>query len=166
MTYWGTTIEGLEAAAEKETKGKKVLPGRVEFSNNPEKDYRTLDTIYEKIHTDTFTSLENLRKKAEKIILPNKESFSCECIRKGEHKFNSVNAKEEVGKVLQKNGYTYDPKQPQQTLILDIVDNHFTIGKLIEKRPQKKTLQDTTPQSNNPTFTRSMRHQVTQHTTK
>lgn len=139
MSFIGTTIEGLEEAAEKETIGKTIAPGRVEFESC-DKEYLTLDKIYEYTEKYTFTSLADLLKQIKKTDIVIKDACTLLCTRRGEHKFNSITAKEGVRDILKEKGIDYNPKEPQTTLVIDIIENICLLGILIKKKPGKTRL--------------------------
>tara|TARA_Y100000310_G_C20625984_1_gene785905 strand:+ start:629 stop:1624 length:996 start_codon:yes stop_codon:yes gene_type:complete len=156
MKYVGKTIEGLEDAAIKETSGKLLAPARVIFerkfqeNNVKEEKFLTLELIYQFIEEQKFTSLENLISRIEKTKVlettmkktaGKKEAgitFSCLCIRKGNHNFNSIIVEQEIGKMLQKKGLKYSPKKPTSTIFIDIFQNTCIIGILQEKELSKR----------------------------
>ncbi|MEK6839855.1 MAG: THUMP domain-containing protein, partial [Nanoarchaeota archaeon] len=127
--YIAKTMSGMESIAAKEVKGKVILPQTVTFTKE-KKDVRTINMIYKLIDHITFTSLNDITKGAEKLAkeLEKKVKYEIRCYRKGEHPFKSVDVTTEIGTYLREKGITIDYKEPQKTMIIDIIDNNCLFG--------------------------------------
>ena len=130
MTYIGTTIQGLEKAAEKETNGKFYSNGKVAFEKLEKKDYYTLNTIYKLITSFKFKDLKEIISNTKKIKLDLKGTYKCLCKRSGKHSFNSMILEQEAGKVLGKSNpnLDYSRDEPQYIIIFDISEKDCNIG--------------------------------------
>ncbi|MEK6812579.1 MAG: THUMP domain-containing protein [Nanoarchaeota archaeon] len=132
-----TCLKGIEDITEKEVQGKKILPGRVEFSGTV-RDFRSVLGVYEVLHTCQFTSLEDIEREAQKFIFPLQGSIRVDCMREGEHPFNSVDVEKIVSTVLRKQGRIIDFKNAEQTLLVDVVEDYCFFGIPLQRRLQKR----------------------------
>lgn len=138
MTYIGTTINGLEKAAEIETSGKRLFEGRVSFSKLP-KNPLTLDTVYELKNSFEFSDLDDLLNKVKRTKLGIEGTYISMCIRDGEQDFNSITIEQEAGKAIRiENRIEYTRDSPKNTIVFDIVGNNCLIGLLIKKDLSKR----------------------------
>jgi len=137
MSYIGVCLNGLEEVSEKETKGKKIYSGRIEFKGKV-KEFRSLITIYKLSKKFNFKKAEDILNEFKKLKLKIKKKFKVECNREGDHNFKSVDIEKSIGIYLQKKSYTLDFKEPKTIIFVDIIDNFCLIGLLEKDNLQKR----------------------------
>jgi hypothetical protein len=139
MSFIAKTIKGIEDITAAEVKGKIILPQTIEYAKEV-KDPRTVTMIYELLDKITFSSIEDIAKKAEPVSKKLKKTIKYDIlpIREGTHAFKGVDVAKEVGRVFRDQGYTIDYKEPQQTIIIDIIDNNILFGLLLHKDLAKR----------------------------
>ena len=130
-------LRGIEDIAAQEVNGKKTLPGRVEFSGDVT-DFRSVNDVYEVLHSCTFNELDDIETEAEKLQLHFSGSVKVDCIREGEHNFNSVDVEKIVSTVLRKKGFAIDFKKADNTILVDVLDKHCIFGIPKKRRLQKR----------------------------
>ncbi len=137
MNYVAICLKGLEKIAEKETKGKTILPGRVQF-NGKVKDFKSINTVYKLIKKSEFSKKEDILNEFKKLKINIKKTFKVDCNREGNHEFKSVEIEKLIGVYLQKNNLELDFKNPDTTIFIDIYDNICLIGILEKDNLQKR----------------------------
>ncbi len=125
MKAIGRCLEGLEEFVVKDTNGKKVCRGRVEFDYK--ENVKSVEVIYEFLVKFKFKELEEIVKKI--LALKLEGTVKVECSRSGAHDFRSVDVEGAVGKKLE----NVDLKNPGTIIYVDIVDDLCIVGKLIAK---------------------------------
>jgi len=130
-------LPGLEDVAEKEVKGKKIAPGRVEF-DLPSNDFKSISTIYSLIKHFDFKNLDDLESELKNITFKIDESFKVICNRKGNHNFNSTDVNKIISISLIKKGYKLDFKSPKTIIYLDIIDSRCFVGYLEKENLSKR----------------------------
>ncbi len=130
-------LNGLEEVSEKETKGKKVYPGRIEFKGKV-KNFRSLTNVYKLYKKFNFKKREEILDEFKKLKFKIKKKFKVECNREGKHDFKSVDIEKLIGVYLQKKSYTLDFKEPKTIIFIDIIDNLCFIGLLEKSNLQKR----------------------------
>ncbi len=142
MSYISICLKGLEKVAEKETKGKQILPGRVEFKVLPKKsktkEFKSINKIYKLLIRFEFKDKEDILKEFKKLKIKIKKKFRVDCDREGEHDFKSVEIEKLIGVYLQKDSYELDFKTPQTIVFIDIIDKNCLVGLLLKEDLQKR----------------------------
>ncbi|MBI2671357.1 hypothetical protein HYX16_00315 [Candidatus Woesearchaeota archaeon] len=137
MSYIAVCLKGLEEVAENETKGKKIIDGRIKFSQKP-KNFKSISTIYSLKKQFKFKKQEDILKEFKKLKLKVKKSFKVNCNREGKHKFKSVDVEKLIGIYLQKQNHKLDFKNPGTVIYVDIINNECLIGLLEKDSLQKR----------------------------
>jgi 23S rRNA G2445 N2-methylase RlmL len=117
------TLPGLEKITEKETKGKKYIDTKVIY--NKKLKLKSALYWYTLIKKFKFKKEKEIYSKIKKIKV--EEPIKIECMRKGEHNFNSQDIRHNLSK-----RFKTDYKAPRGTLVVDIKDNNCFIGKELE----------------------------------
>lgn len=145
--YIGVTITGVEDIAvlelkELNAKAEQVAPGRVKFSVKDIKEIdnfnKSLIRIYELLGEGECDSVEDIVKVANQIKYSFEGNFKAKCTRKGEHDFQSKEVEQFVGEAIYEKGFEVDLKNPKNLILIDIIDNKFFIGLLINKKDYHK----------------------------
>ncbi len=139
MKYVAVTLKGAEDLASAEIKSllkadsKKVADARLLFSARSLGNFspRLTSRIYSYIGHFYFSSLNDLIKKSFKFKFSFKGSFVVRCSREGQHNFDSREIERGVGEVIYNKGFRVDLKNPDNTIIVDIIDNKCFIGVLV-----------------------------------
>lgn len=151
MNYIGICLKGLEEIAIKETKGKFVYSGRIQFTCL--KDFKSLITIYKLSKKFNFKKREDILEEFKKLKIKIKKNFKVECRREGNHDFKSVDVEKLLGIYLQKNGFVLNFKEPETIIFVDIIDNFCLIGLLGKDNLQKRDYRvKLNPETLNPTL--------------
>jgi len=120
-----TTYKGLEKIAEKETKGKEIVPTKIEYSKN--KELKSALSSYELVKRFKFKDEQEIYEQVKKIKFKFKEPCKCDCLRLGKHNFSSQDIRDNVHRTLAKN-YKINFKEPKTIVFIDILDNYCFIG--------------------------------------
>ena len=137
MTYIAVCLNGIEEVTEKEIKGKKIFPGRVEF-NGKIKEFRSVNKIYKLLKRFQFKEKEDILKEFKKLKIKIKKRFKIDCDREGKHDFKSVDVEKLIGVYLQKKSFELDFKEPETIIFIDILYNDCLIGLLVKDELQKR----------------------------
>jgi len=137
MPYIAVCLKGLEEVAENEVKGKKIIEGRIKFSQKP-KNFKSISAIYSLKKQFKFKKPEDILKEFKKLKIKIKKSFKVNCNREGKHKFKSVDVEKLIGIYLQKQNHKLDFKDPDTVIYVDIVNNECLIGLLEKENLQKR----------------------------
>lgn len=137
MDFIAICLRGLEEIAGSESKGKKILPGRVKFKGKV-KDLRSVNTIYKFFKQFKFKNQEDILKEFQKLKFKIKKKFKVDCNREGNHNFKSVEIEKLIGIYLQKKNYVLDFKEPETVIFVDIVDDNCIFGLLEKENLQKR----------------------------
>src|SRR3989344_4928701 len=137
MPYIAVCLKGLEEVAENEVKGKKIIEGRIKFSQKP-KNFKSISAIYSLKKQFKFKKPEDILKELKKLKIKIKKSFKVNCNREGKHKFKSVDVEKLIGIYLQKQNHKLDFKDPDTVIYVDIVNNECLIGLLEKENLQKR----------------------------
>ena len=158
MDYVAICLKGLEEIAEKETKGKKILPGRILFkkilgkiSSKNEKslkgktkakknsiNFGSVNIVYKLIKRFEFKEQEEILEQFKKLKIKVKKKFRVDCHRDGTHSFKSVEIEKLIGVYLQKKNLELDFKEPETVIFVDIYENNCLIGLLEKDELQKR----------------------------
>ncbi len=130
MKYLATTVHGLEDLAAQELRGKAATRGRVLFSRL-RKSYMLVHRVMTLVDDFTFASFEDLLAQLQLVSLSFHGSFKIWCERVGMHGFRSPDVGKAFGQALQQRGFTPDFKHPDNTVVVDIVDQRCFVGLLI-----------------------------------
>jgi 23S rRNA G2445 N2-methylase RlmL len=122
-----TTLIGLEKILEKNCKGKIIGPGRVLFTKN--KDLRSALIVYDYINHFKFKNEKDIYKNISKIKLKFQGAFKVDCLRQGEHSFNSQEIRQKVGEIIYNKGYEVDLNNPKNIFYVDIINDCCFFGK-------------------------------------
>ena len=137
MKYIAVCLKGLEEITEKETKGKKILESRIQFSAKP-KNFKSAIKVYKLLNQFKFKEKEEILNNFKTLKIKIKNRFKVECNRKGQHNFKSVDIEKLIGIHLQKQNYKLDFKTPETIILIDILDNNCLIGLLEKDNLQKR----------------------------
>ncbi|MFH1210952.1 MAG: THUMP domain-containing protein [archaeon] len=134
MKYVAVTMKGAEDLACKEVKSpcKRIYDGHMLFEAKDLKGFspRLVNRVYSYLGHFRFSSLQDLISKSSKLKFSLKGSFVVRCFRQGQHDFNSKIIEKDVGEVIYKKGFKVNLKNPDNTVIVDIVDDNCCIGLL------------------------------------
>ncbi|MDO8628170.1 MAG: THUMP domain-containing protein [Nanoarchaeota archaeon] len=122
-----TTYQGIEDLTAQEVKGKQLAPGRIQYEGT-QTTFHTVIHTYQLIKYFTFKTIEDIETEAKKHTYLFTKPVRVDCERHGNHKFNSVDVEKAFSAVLRAQGKTINYKQPEETLFIDIIDNHCFIG--------------------------------------
>lgn len=149
MRFVAVTMKGAEDLASAEIKSftkknpEKLYYGHIMFDAKDLKKFspRLINRVYSYIGHFQFSSLQDLVSKSSKLKFSFKGSFVVRCFRQGSHDFNSKVIEHDVGEVIYKKGFKVSLKTPDNTIIVDIIDDWCFIGVLLMndlcKRPYR-----------------------------
>ena len=120
--YLATTLQGLEKIAEKETKGKSYIKTKIIYTRK--KELKSALYWFELLKKFKFKDEKEIYSKIKNLKI--KKPIRIECIRKGNHNFNSQDVRNSISKI-----FKTDYKNPKDILVIDILDDYCFIGKEI-----------------------------------
>ncbi len=139
MRFAAQTINGMEDISSIEieelidAKSEKLCEGRLSFKTAEQKAKelayatRSLLKIYEMLQDFEFKDFDDLLKKAK--VPEIKGTFVVRCQRDGEHQFQSLDVEKNFGEKIFKKGNKVDLKNPDTTIVADIIGNRCLIGR-------------------------------------
>ena len=138
MKFIAVTMRGAEGLASEEMKSfakspKKIYDGHVLFEAKDLKKFspRLVNRVYSYIGHFEFSSIHDLVLKSSKLKFSFKGTFVVRCFRQGVHDFNSRVVEKDVGEVVYKKAFKVNLKNPDNIVIVDIVDNVCFVGLLL-----------------------------------